>query len=155
MSEPPPENLMDWPKAKLAKEVRRLRALTREHARQPGAPRRATTDAGVVDVAGDPYAEGGALVDARSAVLIDSMDVVLVDTKQDEPLAMFLSLAGRINYSSDRVEHVYLYGPDGAAAFVTQHLGLAKRAQAMHAEHGKRFSEAFQTDVNRRLAELP
>ena len=31
MTKPPPENLMEWPKADLAKEVARLRAIMREH----------------------------------------------------------------------------------------------------------------------------
>jgi hypothetical protein len=146
----PPE-LKDWSKNNLIREVQRLRAVMREHAEQVSPSH---SGGGVVDVAGDPHAKGGALIDARGAVLLDSSEVVLVDTKKDEPVAMILRLAGRINYSAERADTAYFINTDGAAAIVSQIVGLA--ARAAHADdHGARFAEQFQTDLNRRMEELP
>lgn len=147
MSQPPPTDLMQWPKKKLAQEVARLRAITREHAHQPGSdPRRAQAPGAIIDVAGDPHAQGGALLDARSAVLLDGMEVVLVDGHRDERPSMLLVLRGRVNYSTERVEHAYLYGPDGAAALVSEHIGLAQRA----AQHDRRFGAEFKQALDER-----
>lgn len=157
MSRPPPDDLMQWPKRELAKEVARLRAITREHAERRGDDPRgaATTGAATVDVAGDPHAAGGALLDARAAVLMESVDVVLVDTKSDDPVVMMLALGGRVNYSSDRVEHAYLFGPDGAAALVSELVGLASRAASGELGHGRRFAEAFRALLDERMDQLP
>jgi hypothetical protein len=81
----PPDDLKEWSKNDLVREVRRLRAVMREHAERPGDdPRAQATTGAVVDVAGDPHAAGGALLDMRSAVLMDGMEVVLVDTKRED-----------------------------------------------------------------------
>jgi hypothetical protein len=157
VSGPPPENLKDWSKNMLVREVTRLRAIVREHAEHRGDDPRAaaTTGAAMVDVAGDPYAAGGVVLDTRAAVLMESVDVVLVDTKRDEPVVMLLALGGRINYSTDRVEHAYLFGPDGAAGLVSQLVALAARASGMKGGHGARFAAEFQADLDRRMGELP
>lgn len=147
----PPDDLKAWSKNELVREVRRLRAITREHASTRGDdPRAASSEGAVVDVAGDPYARGGAVFDARNAVLLASSEVMLVDTKREdeEPLVMMLSMAGRVNYSPDNVEHVYLLGTDGAAALVSEILGLAHRA-------GGEFRATFLADFNRRMDALP
>jgi hypothetical protein len=156
MNGPPPDDLKAWPKNELVREVRRLRAITREHAERRGDdPRQqATSGAAVTDVAGDPHARGGAILDARAAVLMDGVEVVLIDTKRDEPVAMLLALSGRINYATERVEHAYLFGPDGAAALISELAGLAARA-AGGPEHAHRFAAEFQTELNRRMDALP
>lgn len=151
----PPDDLKAWPKNELVREVRRLRAITREHAERRGDdPRPASSTGSITDVAGDPHARGGALLDARAAVLMETIDVVLVDTKRDEPVVMLLALGGRVNYADDRVEHAYLFGPDGAAALVSELVGLASRAAGADG-HGERFAEAFQTELDRRMRALP
>src|SRR4051794_39703654 len=97
----PPDDLKDWSKNDLVREIRRLRAITREMAERVGDdPRGASTSDPIVG--GSPHGQGDALIDARAAVLLDHADVVLVDTKRDsEPVSMLLSLGGRINYSDD------------------------------------------------------
>lgn len=157
MSEPPPDDLKQWSKNELVRELRRLRAILYEHAERRGVDPReqATTGAAVVDVAGDPRAQGGAVLDARSAVLMDSVDVVLVDTKHDDPVVMMLALAGRVNYSHDRVEHAYMFSPDGAAALVSELVGLAARASSHAAEHGQRFAAEFTVALDERMGQMP
>jgi hypothetical protein len=154
MSEPPPDDLKQWSKNELIRELRRLRAMLREHSERRGDDPRAqaTTGAAVTDVAGDPHATGGALLDTRSAVLLDTVDVVLADTKSDEPVVMMLALGGRINYAHQRVEHAYLFGPDGAAGLVSELVGLASRAAGHAAEHGARFAAEFKLALDERMA---
>ena len=147
MSQPPPENLMDWSKAALANEVERLRAITREHAEQIADAPHSGGD--LVDVVGDPHAHGGVVLDIRDAVLMDTMDVALVDTKQDDEVpAMMLLLGGRVNYQTRRTKQAYLFGPDGAAALTTELAGLAARA-------GGLFAREFRRLFDERMSELP
>lgn len=151
MSEPPPENLKQWSKNNLVREVQRLRAILHEHSEQRGGDPLQTSSPGpaVIDVAGDPHARGGALFDARNAVLMDSVDVMLVDTKSEgAPVAMMMALAGRINYRRERAENVYLFEADGAAAIISQITGLAQRA-------GGSWAAAFVAALERRMNELP
>jgi hypothetical protein len=157
MTTPPPDDLKRWSKNALVREVQRLRAITREHAERRGDDPRehALSGPAVTDVAGDPYAQGGAILDARAAVLLDEMDVVLVDTKHDEPVAMLLSLQGRVNYSHDRAEHAYLFGADGASALVSEVVGLATRASKSAGEHGQRFAVEFRKLLSERMDALP
>jgi hypothetical protein len=143
---PPPENLMDWPKAQLAREVARLRAILREHAAEVADEPH--SGGAMVDVVGDPYARGGVMLDARKAVLMDSLDVCLVDTKQDDTPVMMLVIDGRVNYQNRRTSQAYLFDADGAAGLVSQLVGLAGRA-------GGRFAAEFKADLDRRIGELP
>ena len=137
---------MLWTKQNLAKEVARLRAVMREHATEVADE--PTSGGDIIDVAGDPHARGGALLDARKAVLMDSVDVVLVDTKQDERPIMMLLLEGRVNYQTRRAKQAYLFDADGAAAIVTQLAGLAARA-------GGQFAREFQQAFDHRMSEMP
>ena len=157
MTIPPPDDLKAWSKNELVREIRRLRAITREHAERVGQDPReaATTDAAIIDVAGDPHARGGALLDARAAVLMDELDVALMDTKAEtEPITMMMTIGGRINYAIDRVQHAYLFGPDGAAALVSQLIGLAQRASE-HPGDGQRFAAEFKVALEARINEMP
>jgi hypothetical protein len=149
----PPE-LKAWSKNDLVREVQRLRAVLYEHSERRGDdPRGASTSDAIVG--GEPHGKGDALIDARASVLLDGMEVVLVDTKRDEPVSMLLALKGRINYSDDRVEHAYLFGPDGAAALVSELVGLAARASGLHDSNAGRFAEEFKAVLGRRMGELP
>lgn len=147
----PPDDLKQWSKNDLIRELRRQRALNREHAEQVN---EAHSGGGITDVAGDPHAQGGSLIDMRGAVLLDFTEVVLVDTKRDDPVAMVLRLAGRVNYSTERADTAYLIGADGAAAIISEITGLAGRAQAAGG-HGRRFADEFQVALQRRVEELP
>lgn len=156
MTQPPPDDLKQWSKNDLVRELRRLRAVLREHAERPGDdPRAAASSGSIIDTAGDPHAQGGALLDMRSAVLLDGVDVALVDTKAEDPVAMLLTLAGRINYVADRVEHTYVFGPDGAAGLVSELVGLASRASGGNQQHAQEFATTFRADLDRRMKELP
>lgn len=151
MGSPPPDDLFQWPKQKLVKEVQRLRALVREHSDRPGSdPRASASSSGGIIGGDDPHGEGTVLLDMRSAVLLEAVDVSLVDTKQEQPVAMMLVLSGRVNYSADRVQHVYLFGPDGASGIVSEVTALVSRAQQGQLAHGQAFAEGFMADFRRR-----
>jgi hypothetical protein len=148
----PPDDLKDWSKKDLAREVGRLRAILHEHSERPGDDPRGQSASDPI-IGGTPTGEGDALVDARSAVLLDAVEVVLVDTKRpDDPVSMLLSLSGRINYSDDRVTHAYLFGGDGAAGIVSELLMLAQRAGAMGRADGVRFAAEFKAALEQRMA---
>lgn len=151
MPSPPPDDLFQWPKKQLVREVGRLRALLREHADRPGSdPRGAATTGAMIGDTSDPHGHGTVLLDTRSAVLLDAVDVSLVDTKANQPLAMMFLLSGRVNYSTDRVEHAYVCGPDGGAAIVSEIMGLVSRAQHGDLAHGRDFAADFWADLVRR-----
>jgi hypothetical protein len=143
MTRPPPENLMNWPKAELAKEVARLRAINREFAERNHDD--ATSGGEMVDI---PHARGGVVLDARGAVLMEELEVCLVDTKQGEAPAMFMVIQGRVNYETRRTKQAFLFGADGAAALATQLVGLAGRA-------GGDFAAVFQAAFVERMGEMP
>lgn len=146
MSGPPDPDLFQWRKAELVSEVKRLRAILYEHGEQSGDP--PTSGGNMVDVAGDPHARGGVVIDARNAVLMDELDVCLVDTKQNEPPAMLLMIQGRVNYQTRRTRQAFLFGSDGAAGLATQLIALAGRA-------GGRFAAEFIELFEQRMAEMP
>ena len=79
-SKPPPNNLMDWTKPQLAREVERLCAITREHANRLHDNARN----GGNSIGGSPHGHADSLLDTRGAILLDSNEVILVDTKQDQ-----------------------------------------------------------------------
>jgi hypothetical protein len=150
----PSDDLKRWSKNDLVREVQRLRAITREMAERVGDdPRGASTSDPIIG--GSPHGQGDALIDARAAVLLDHTDVVLIDTKREQaPVAMLLSLGGRINYSDDRTTVAYLLNGDGAAAIVSQLVGLASRAGQGDA-HGQEFAADFKVALEARMDELP
>ena len=154
MSRRPPDDLNKWSRRELVTEIERLRALTREMAERVGDdPRGQSTQDPIVG--GSPHGRGDALLDARAAVLLDAVEVVLVDTKRSEPVSMLLSLGGRINYADDRVIHAYLFGPDGAAGIVSELTMLASRAGTHGGEHGTRFAQEFADALDQRLRDAP
>lgn len=148
MAEPPPDDLLQWSKPALAREVQRLRAITREHSERVASDS-PPQDRAVV-MGGAPHEHGTALLDVRGAVLLDSTEVVLVDPEpgSTKPPTVMLVLAGRVNYDTRRSQTAYLFGTDGAAAIISELTGLAARA-------GGTFAEGFQDDLDRRLKEMP
>lgn len=94
---------------------------------------------GITDVAGDPTAQGGAVIDTRNSVLLDGVEVALVDDvvrppASSRPTYLAMELRGRVNRSSDRAEVLYLFDEDGAAAIISELIGLATRIGPEFAE---------------------
>jgi hypothetical protein len=99
---------------------------------------------------------GGVLMDARNAVLLAGMDVMLMDAKTPaDPILVFMALRGRVNYSSDEVEHAYMFGPDGAAALCSELAGLASRAWASGRDDAQDFAAEYKRELTRRMEDLP
>lgn len=96
----------------------------------------------------NPFGHGNSIVDTRSAVLLDDTTVVMLDNSSDGRTIYGLQLAGRVNRSSARTNVLYLLDEDGAAAIVTELIGLFSRA-------GSTQAAAFQAAIDTRLANLP
>lgn len=89
---------------------------------------------------------GALMLDVTDVVLLESANVCTVDAVRQGALGgqvIFMTLEGRINKQTDRARVGFLFGPDGAAALITQLLALADR-------HGAELLD----DVTRRLTEL-
>lgn len=99
---------------------------------------------------GGPHSVNQHVLDVSNSVLLDATDVALVgpvrDGVLDEAPVLFMVLSGRINKSKDRAQVGFLFGMDGAAALITELVGLAGRAG-----WGKEFVELVQD----RLAAQP
>lgn len=76
----------------------------------------------------DPFGRSNSIVDTRRAVLLDSVDVVMLDNPSDGRQIAGLELGGRINRTSDRAAQLYLFDADGVASIVSELIGLAQRA---------------------------
>jgi hypothetical protein len=78
---------------------------------------------------GGPHDRGAVIVDARNAILMDSVGVSTVDSEGGDPrpVAIVLELSGRINQTQDRASVLFIFGSDGAAAIITELLGLYGR----------------------------
>jgi hypothetical protein len=79
---------------------------------------------------GSPFGLGDAIVDTRGAVLLDTVNVVLVGTAGDEGAgrALAMELGGRVNKRARRTSTLYLFDEDGAAAIISELFGLAGRS---------------------------
>jgi hypothetical protein len=98
---------------------------------------------------GGPHDRSGVILDARHAVLLETVDVSTLDPETTRgQAALALVLAGRINQSRDKASVLFLFGTDGAAAIVTQLIAVIGRAA------GPAFVEAFMADLQGRLAKL-
>lgn len=82
---------------------------------------------------GGPHDRDGVVVETTNAVLLDYSTVSTVEVHRgDEAETAFaLMMEGRINKTTDRSRILYLLNADGAAALVTELLGLAKRAERL------------------------
>lgn len=79
---------------------------------------------------GSAFGIGDAVIDARKAVLLDTVAVAVVGTASLEHgagHALAINLEGRRNKSDERVDVLYLTDPEGCAAIVSEILGLADR----------------------------
>lgn len=81
-------------------------------------------------IGGSAFGRGDALIDARRAVLLSDVHVVIVGAARNTGVetVIGLQLGGRINHSNDQHEALYLMDADGAAGIISELLGLAGRA---------------------------
>jgi hypothetical protein len=81
---------------------------------------------------GGPHDRDSVVIDLRDAVLLGYTEVALVEAvnfkegSKDPAIAMVL--AGRINKTTEHSRILYLMGIDGAAAIISELMGLADRA---------------------------
>lgn len=97
-------------------------------------------------VGGTPHGLGDALVDSTDAVLMDAVTVVVLGVADREGAgrAIGMELAGRVNKTDRRSNVLYVFDTDGAAAIVSQLLGLAARV-----------SPTFLDELLERIERLP
>lgn len=94
---------------------------------------------------GSPYGHNDAIVDVTDSVLLEQVGVVAItDPGGPRGYVLALELGGRVNKSAERASHLYLMDEDGAAAIVSELLGLAAR-----------ISPAFLDDLLTRIRNLP
>lgn len=106
----------------------------------------------VVRSSTDPRKAGGriistgddALLDTRRAVIVDGAEVCKVGNPSDGSAFMALFLEGRLNRTTERAAILHLLGPDGAAALVSQLIGLAARM-------GPAFEGEFRAALDARI----
>lgn len=80
---------------------------------------------------GGPHDRGAVLIDPTDCLLMSGVTVALIDLVRAGELgerAMFMTLNGRINKTTDEVRVGVILNTDGAAALITELLALADRA---------------------------
>lgn len=95
---------------------------------------------------GDSRSQGTTLLDLTDVVHLEATEVCTVDTVRLGALneqAIFMQLKGRINKTTNRVAVGFVFGPDGAAALITELLAVADR-----------FGAELLSDITTRLTEL-
>lgn len=95
---------------------------------------------------GGPRERGASLLDLTDVVLMESMEICTVDNVRRGLLqeqAIFMTLKGRINKTTDYVNVGFIFGPDGGAALISEILALADR-----------FGTDLLSDLTLRLATL-
>jgi hypothetical protein len=118
----------------------------------------ATTDprrsGGDIAGPGGPYERDGVIIDTTDAVLLDFSTVSTVELHRpnESEVGFAMMLEGRVNKSSDRSRVVYLLNADGAAALVTELLGLAKRAENIG---DRRLADKLRKRLGERWDEMP
>lgn len=97
---------------------------------------------------GGPHDLGGVVLDARNAVLLETVDVSTLDPERGGrgQSALAMVLGGRINQTKTRASVLFLFGTDGAAAIVTELIAVYGRATGE--------ADEFIADVMARLEKL-
>lgn len=104
---------------------------------------------GTMSGPGGPHDVSGVVLDARNAVILETVDVSTVDPERGgrgQP-AIAMVLGGRINQTKDRASVLFVFGSDGAAAIITELVALAGRA-------GWSDADALLTDLAERMQKL-
>jgi hypothetical protein len=103
---------------------------------------------------GGPFDRDAVVVDTTNAVILDYSTVSTVEAVRggETETVIALMLEGRVNRSTDRTRVLYLMNGDGAAAIVTELLGIAKRA-----ERGgdSQLADEFRGRLGERWDEMP
>lgn len=81
---------------------------------------------GTIAGPGGPHDRNSVIVDGTNAVLLDSSDVCLMETRGGSVVIAMLC-EGRINKTTDRASNLYLFDEDGAAALVSELIAVAHR----------------------------
>ncbi len=78
---------------------------------------------------GSAFGRGDALIDTERAVLLGASTVVVIGAMRQSGVETILGLEleGRINKSAEMHDQLYLLDVDGAAALVSEIMGLAAR----------------------------
>lgn len=97
-------------------------------------------------IGGSAYGRGDAIIDVEGSVLFDTVTAALVGVGQQTGVetCIAVELGGRINHDTERSEVLYLMNADGAAALVSEILGVAQRIGPHFLEH-----------LMQRIADLP
>jgi len=82
---------------------------------------------------GGPHDRSGVILDARHAVIMETVDVSTIDPEAGGrgQAAIALVLGGRINQTKDRASVLFIFGTDGAAAILTELLALLGRSSGI------------------------
>lgn len=105
---------------------------------------------GSISGPGGPYDEDSVFIDTTNAVLLEACEVAIFGAVRqgvldDKPICA-LVMRGRVNKTPDQVQVLFMMNEDGAAALVTQIIGLQSRAG---------WSEEFLERVRERMADMP
>ena len=97
---------------------------------------------------GGPHDRGGVVLDARNAVILETLDVSTIDPEAGArgQHAVAMVMGGRINQTKERVSVLFIFGTDGAASIVTELIALYGRATGDAA--------LFVADVKERMDKL-
>lgn len=101
---------------------------------------------GSISSFGGPREQGTSLLDLTDVVLMESIEVCTVDNVRRGMLqeqAIFMTLKGRVNKTTDYVNVGFVFGSDGGAALITEILALADR-----------FGTELLSDITMRLVTL-
>lgn len=98
----------------------------------------------------DPFGENSVIIDMKNALMLEGTNVALVGgIRKGIPIPeelIALELQGRINQTEERIPVMVVVGVDGAAALVTELIGVASRAG---------FAKEFMELVEKRMEEMP
>lgn len=98
---------------------------------------------------GGPHDISGVVFDASNGVLLESIYVATIDPDagaRGQKSLLAMQLCGRINQTINNVEVLFIFGTDGAAAIITELLGLLGRTGF--------DSEQFLHDIVERMIKL-
>ncbi len=97
---------------------------------------------------GGPHDEGMTVIDTRTAILLDTTEVAMVDNRSDGRRFCAMLLHGELNRSDDRVKAMFLLEADGMAAIVSELVAVARR-------EGQEFADEFARLLGERMAAMP